>query len=128
MNEKTSRYLRTAIFAGTAALLFAAKPVRSQTYLSGTYNCVQAEIAGKKQPCSAPSIEMKSDGSYRMLGESGTYEIVAGRWLILSASKNHGRARLYGSKKIIFEFVSGGKKSRIIYRQKYQRPSGWVSS
>jgi hypothetical protein len=63
-----------------------------------------------------------------MLSESGTYEIVAGRWLVLSASKRHGRARLDGSKEIIFEFVSGGKKSRIVYRRKYQRPEGWVAS
>jgi hypothetical protein len=120
-------HLRMALFIGAAAFLLTAIPVRAQSYLSGTYNCVQAEIGGKKQPCSTPSIEMKSDGSYRMLGESGNYEIVAGRWLILSASKNHGRARLYGSNKIIFEFVSGGKRSKIVYRQKYQRPSGWVS-
>jgi hypothetical protein len=85
------------------------------------------EVAGKTAPCKAPSLELKSDGSYTMLSESGTYEIVAGRWLVLSASKKRGRARLDGNKEIIFEFVSGGKKSKIIYRRKYQRPSGWVA-
>ena len=31
------------------------------------------------------------------------------------------------SKEIIFEFVSGGKKSKITYRENYQRPPGWDS-
>jgi hypothetical protein len=103
-------------------MFIAAVPVHAQTYLSGTYNCVKVEIAGKTQPCSAPAIELSSDGSYRILSERGTYEIVAGHWLVLSASKNHSKARLDGSKEIIFEFVSGGRKSKITYRQKYQRP------
>ena len=51
---------------------------------------------------------LKSDGSYKMLSEIGNYEIVARHWLVLSASKRHGRARLDGSKQIIFKFNSGG--------------------
>ncbi len=94
---------------------------------SGTYNCVRVEVAGKTQPCSAPSIELNSDGSYQILAERGTYEIVGGHWLVLSATKSHNKARLDGSKEIDFEFMSHGKKSRIIYRRKYQRPPGWVS-
>ena len=113
---------------GVAGLLFTALPVRAQAYLSGTYNCVKVEIAGKTQPCSAPSIELNLDGSYQILAERGTYEIVGGHWLVLSTSKNHGKARLDGSKEIVFEFVSGGKKSRITYRQKYQRPPEWSST
>ncbi len=116
------------LFFGVLGLLITASPARAQTYLSGTYNCMRVEVAGKTQPCTAPSIELNSDGSYQILAERGTYQIVAGHWLVLSASKNHGKARLDGSKEIIFEFVSGGKKSRIIYRRKYQRPEGWFSS
>lgn len=86
------------------------------------------EVAGKSAPCHAPSLELKSDGSYKMLSETGTYEIVEGRWLVLSAAKHHGKARLDSSKEIVFEFVSGGKKHRITYLQKYQRPKGWVAS
>lgn len=109
------------------ALLFSGSPVRAQSYLSGTYTCVSIEIAGKTHHCKAPSLEMNSDGSYQILDERGTYEILRGHWLILSAAKNHERARLDGSKVIIFEFVSGGKKSKITYRRKYQRPPAWVS-
>lgn len=102
-------------------------PAQAQDSLSGTYTCVSVEIAGKMHHCKAPSIEMNSDGSYQILAERGTYEILKGHWLVLSAAKNHGRARLDGSKEIIFEFVSGGKKSKITYRRKYQRPPAWVS-
>ena len=116
------------ILACTAGLLFAALPIRAEDSLSGTYRCSTVEVAGKATPCKTPSLILKSDGSYRMLSETGTYEIIAGHWLVLSASKRHGRARLDGSKEIIFTFISGGKKSRIIYRRKYQRPDGWVAS
>jgi hypothetical protein len=109
------------------ALVLSGTPARAQASLSGTYNCVSVEIAGKTHHCSAPSLEMYSDGSYQILAERGTYEILRGHWLVLSAAKNHGKARLDGSKKIIFEFVSGGKKSIITYRRKYQRPPAWVS-
>jgi hypothetical protein len=115
------------LIIGAMSLIFSGTPVRAQSYLSGTYNCVSVEFAGKIHRCKAPSLEMNPDGSYQILAERGTYEILRGHWLILSAAKNHGRARLDGSKEIIFEFVSGGKKSKITYRRKYQRPPAWVS-
>jgi hypothetical protein len=72
-------------------------------------------------------LEFKSDGSYQILSERGTYDIEEGRWLVLSTTKNHGRARLNGRGVIIFEFQSGGKKSRITYRRKFQRSPGSVA-
>jgi hypothetical protein len=128
LDHKILSYSYKTLFLGVAGLLFSAMPVHADAYLSGTYNCVRVEVAGKTQTCSAPSIELNSDGSYQILAERGTYEIVGGHWLVLSASKNHGKARLDGGNEIVFEFLSHGKKSRIVYRQKYQRPPGWVSS
>jgi hypothetical protein len=116
------------LLACAAGLLLTALPTRAENYLSGTYKCTKVEVAGKTAPCSTPSLELKSDGSYQILSERGTYEIVAGRWLVLSASKRRGKARLDGNKEIIFEFVSGGKRSRITYRRAYQRPPGWMDS
>jgi len=112
---------------GSVCLVFSGKPAQAQGFLEGTYNCVSVEIDGKAHKCKAPSLEMNSDGSYQILAERGTYEILKGHWLVLSAAKNHGRARLVGSKQIVFEFVSGGKKSKITYRRKYERPPAWVS-
>jgi hypothetical protein len=120
--------LRAFIFLGVA-LAAPALPARADAHLSGTYNCTRVEVAGRSKSCSVPSLELKSDGSYQILNERGTYEIIAGHWLVLSSSKNHGKARLDGTnnKLIIFEFISGGKKSIITYRRKYQRPPGWVA-
>ena len=112
---------------GVLALAVNSTPARAQSSLSGTYNCVTVEVNGRTHRCKAPSLEMNSDGSYQILAEHGTYEILKGHWLVLSASKNHGKARLDGSKEIIFEFESGGLKSKVIYRRKYQRPPAWVS-
>jgi len=127
MNLRTLGMLSKVCFLGAAGLIFTALPARAQTSLSGTYTCMSIEVAGKAKPCTAPSIEMSSDGSYQILDERGTYEVLKGHWLVLSSSKNHGKARLDG-KKIIFEFFSGGKKSTITYRRKFQRPPAWVSS
>ena len=113
------------LFLGVCGLLLGV-PASAQASLSGTYKCVSVEIAGKMHRCTAPSLEMNSDGSYQILDEHGTYEILSGHWLVLSAAKHHGRARLDG-RQIIFEFVSGGKRSKITYRRKYQRPPAWVS-
>ena len=115
------------LLIGALGLFLSSAPAHAQSsYLSGTYRCVSVEVAGKTHPCAAPSLEMNPDGSYQMLAEHGTYEILRGHWLVLSASKNHGRARLNG-KEIIFEFLSNGKRSTITYRRKYQRPPAWVS-
>lgn len=119
--------LNRFLFVSVVALLVSALPVQAHPYLSGTYHCVKVEVAGKIQPCSVPSIELNSDGSYQILAERGTYEIVGGHWLVLSTSKNHGKALLDGPEKIVFEFVSGGKKSKITYRENYQRPPDWDS-
>jgi hypothetical protein len=128
ISPKALRLASRVVFLGAFVLTLSVLPARAETSLSGTYKCTKIEIAGKTKPCSAPSLELNSDGSYQILSERGTYEIVAGHWLVLSTSKNHGKARLDGSKFIIFEFVSGGKKSKITYRRKYQRSPGWVAS
>jgi hypothetical protein len=127
LNPRTTQIAFRTLLLLAAGALFTVLPVRAESYLSGTYRCTTVEVAGKPVPCKAPSLVLKSDGSYKMLSETGTYEIVKGHWLILSSSKRHGRARLDGSKEIIFNFISRGKKSRIVYRRKYQRPDGWVA-
>jgi hypothetical protein len=119
--------LSRLLVLGVVALVFNGRQIHAESVLSGTYRCVSVEIAGKVRSCKAPSLEMNSDGSYKILDEHGTYEILRGHWLVLSAAKRHERARLVGSKQIIFEFISQGKKSKITYRRKYQRPPAWVS-
>jgi hypothetical protein len=83
-NLRTRQILLGVLFAGVASLFLTAVPAQAETYLSGTYRCATMEVAGKTAPCHAPSLELKSDGSYKILSETGTYEIVEGRWLVLS--------------------------------------------
>ena len=90
-NHNLSLYqVARVLIIAAIGLLFSGIPARAQASLSGTYNCVSVEIAGKTHHCTAPSLEMNSDGSYQILAERGTYEILRGHWLILSAAKNHG--------------------------------------
>ena len=124
----TIKSLAKIIPIGGLVLAFTCSPVRAQSSLSGTYNCVSVEINGKAHPCKAPSIEMNSDGSYQILAERGTYEILKGHWLALSTSKNHGRARLDGSHEIIFEFQSSGKREQNHLSPQIPAPPAWVSS
>lgn len=126
LNSKPMIRFAMVVALSMAAFAWSTPAAESEETLSGTFDCTKVEINGKAKPCKAPSLELNSDGSYTFLSERGTYEIVAGQWLVLS--KNHGKARLSGDKYIIFEFVSGGKKSKITYRRKYERPPGWVSS
>lgn len=125
-NRSLAAPVKLLVLCGLAVLI-GGKPTHAQAHLSGTYRCVSIETAGKVHPCTAPSLEMNSDGSYQIMSAHGTYEILKNHWLILSAAKNHERARLDGSKEIIFEFVSNGHRSKITYRRKYQRPPAWVS-
>ncbi len=84
-NHTQSLYnLSKVLFLGAIGLILSGTPARAQEYISGTYNCVSVEVAGKTHSCSAPSLEMNSDGSYQILDERGTYEILKGRWLVWS--------------------------------------------
>src|SRR5260370_484511 len=98
INPKILQIAFRMLLPCTAGLILTTLPVHAESYLSGTYRCTSVEVAGKTVPCKAPSLVLKSDGSYNMLSETGTYEIGAGRWLVLSASKSHGRPRLPWSK------------------------------
>ena len=63
LDSKILSYASKTLLSGVAGLVVTAMPTHAQPYLSGTYNCVRVEVAGKTTPCSAPSIEMNSDGS-----------------------------------------------------------------
>lgn len=123
------RLIRIPVFIAVlfALVLASPHPVHAGQYLSGTYVCTKMEVAGKVKPCAAPSLELNDDGSYEIQSETGTYRIVANRWLVLSNTQ-HGKAHLVGDQKIIFEYSSQGKKHRITYRRKYDPPEGWISA
>jgi hypothetical protein len=109
-------------------ILLTAVPGFAEPFMTGTFHCKSLEIAGKVSPCRAPALELKADGSFEMLSEHGTYEIIKGDRLILSPSKSGSMARLSGDNEIIFEYISGGKKFRIVYHRKFERDPGDVAT
>ena len=120
------RFALAALLLGVG-LSLAAQSTHATESVAGTYVCSTIEVNGKSEPCKAPPIELYEDGSYTILSESGTYRVVSEQWLVLS-SKKRGRARLDGTKGIIFDFISSGKNKRITYRRKFEAPPGWLSA
>src|SRR5579863_8597717 len=80
-----------------------AAPAKEQR-LDGNYQCVRLEFEGQSAPCQSPPLVLNHDGSYEIWGEHGTYEVVQGRWLLLSHSKRRGLGHFLDSHEIVFEY------------------------
>src|SRR5258705_12107237 len=87
LNPRTLQIAFRMLFACFAGLLFTALPIHAEADPSGTYRCNTVEAGGKTVPFKAPPLILKWNGSYRRLSDSGTYEIVPVRSLVLTASK-----------------------------------------
>src|SRR5580765_4552659 len=80
------------IFFATLGLLAAlgwAPPARADAR-PGKYRCVKMEAGNQVYPCDSPNLTLRSDGSYQIWGEQGTYEVMQDKWLVLSHSKRRG--------------------------------------
>ena len=111
-----------------ASLLIApvafASPVRAHEYLDGNYQCVRVEFQGHSARCQSPPLVLNRDGSYEIWGEHGTYEVVQGRWLVLSHSKRRGLGHFINTKDIIFEYHVDGRACRVTFRRIFEAPPG----
>jgi hypothetical protein len=103
-------------------------PARAQERLTGKYRCVRLEIEQKTAPCQSPPLVLNSDGSYQIWGEEGTYELVQGRWLILSHSRRRGLGRMISPREIVFEYRVGDKRCRVTFRRIFDPPPGYSLS
>jgi hypothetical protein len=112
----------------TAALLLASVaiviPAPAKERLNGNYQCVQLEFDGQSAPCQSPPLVLNQDGSYEIWGEHGTYEVVQGRWLLLSHSKRRGLGNFINSHDIVFEYHVGGRVCRVTFRRIFEAPPG----
>jgi len=111
-------------FALVIACIVVANPASAQRRLDGTYVCRAASVDGKTATCSSPPLVFNTDGSYQILTQHGTYKIIQGRWLVLSHSTKDGKAQILSRREIVFEFVAGGIKHRVVYRRRYEDTSG----
>jgi hypothetical protein len=92
----------------------------------GKYRCVSVLVAGRAARCQSPSLILNSDGSYQIWGESGTYEVVQQRWLVLSHSKRRGLGYFLTSKEIVFEYKAGGRTCRVTFKREFEPSSGLI--
>ncbi len=108
--------------------LIGARPVLAQQRLTGEYRCVRVEAEGRSEACQSPPLTLNRDGSYKIWGEQGTYEVVQGQWLVLSHSKRRGLGHVISSSEIVFEYRINDKSCRVLFRRVYDPPRGMKSS
>ncbi len=101
-----------------------AVPSQAKQRLDGDYRCVRLEFEGQSAPCQSPPLVLNQDGSYEIWGEHGTYEVVQGRWLVLSHSKRRGLGHFVNAHEIIFEYRVGGRACRVTFRRIFDPPPG----
>jgi hypothetical protein len=111
------------------ALIPVALPAHAEVTLTGQYRCVRLEAAGQSAPCQSPPLILHSDGSYDIWGEHGTYEVVQGKWLVLSHSKRRGLGHVLSPGEIVFEYRVSGQSYRVTFRRIFEAPPGfrWTS-
>ena len=102
-----------------------AAPAKEQGPLDGNYQCVRLEFQGQSAPCQSPPLVLNKDGSYEIWGEHGTYEVVQGRWLVLSHSKRRGLGHFLDSHEIVFEYRVGSRACRVTFRRVFDAPPGY---
>ena len=107
-------------------------PAKAQQRLDGNYQCVRLELEGQFAPCQSTPLVLNRDGSYEIWGEHGTYEVVQGRWLLLSHSKRRGLGHFANPHEIVFEYRVGGRAGRtgsevcrVTFRRIFEAPSGF---
>jgi hypothetical protein len=108
------------VLASTAAI-----PAKAQQRLNGNYQCIRLEFQGHSAPCQSPPLVLNQDGSYDIWGEHGTYEVVQGRWLVLSHSKRRGLGNFVNAHEIVFEYRVAGRVCRVTFRRIFEAPPGF---
>jgi len=93
--------------------------------LTGQYRCVRVEAVGKTAQCQSPPLTLNRDGSYQIWGEKGTYEVVQGKWLVLSHSKRRGLGHVVNAQEIVFEYRIGNETCHVTFRRVYNTPAGF---
>ena len=107
------------------AVIALVTPAKAERRLDGNYQCVQLEFKGQSAPCQSPPLVLNQDGSYDIWGEHGTYEVVQGRWLVLSHSKRRGLGNFVKPHEIVFEYRVGKRLYRVTFRRIFEAPPGF---
>ena len=119
------KFLALLIAPFLLASVSSAAPAKGQQRLDGNYQCVRLEFQGQSSPCQSPPLVLNQDGSYDIWGEHGTYEVVQGRWLVLSHSKRRGLGHFVNAHEIVFEYRVGSRVCRVTFRRVFDAPPGY---
>ena len=119
------KFLALLIAPFLLASISSAAPPKGQQSLDGNYQCVRLEFQGQSSPCQSPPLVLNHDGSYDIWGEHGTYEVVQGRWLVLSHSKRRGLGHFVSAHEIVFEYRVGSRVCRVTFRRVFDAPPGY---
>ena len=93
--------------------------------LAGKYRCVRLEFANHSEPCQSPPLILHRDGSYEIWAERGSYEVVQGKWLVLSHSKRRGLGQVLTPVEIVFEYRVDGQTCRVTFKRVFEAPPGF---
>jgi hypothetical protein len=119
MQTNPARLATASLFPAILVVFasFAFLPIaHAQSAMVGKYECAQIEAEGRTAHCQSPPLILNRDGSYQIWGEHGTFEVVQGRWLVLSHSKRRGLGHVKNSQEIVFEYRIDGRPCRVTFR------------
>lgn len=102
---------------GLCVLMWAGTAAGQAKELAGEYVCTEARVAGKKVPCKAATLSLKTDGHFEVQGREGEY-LVDGSWVELNGTILKSRAKIEAGHKIVFRFHNKKGQCEIIYERR----------
>jgi hypothetical protein len=103
--------------AGCFLMVWAGRAVGQANEVVGEYVCAEAHVAGKKVPCKAAPLNLKSDGTFELQGREGEY-LVSGNWVELNGMVLKSRAKIEAGHKIVFRFYNKRGLCEMVYERR----------
>lgn len=102
----------------SAVFVVCAPSLHAQANVAGRYHCKIVKVAGQSAPCRTAPLVSRADGRYEICGEEGRYE-VAGKWVILSNSKRHGKGEIRPGHEIVFRYRYRGRTYQVTFERRF---------
>jgi hypothetical protein len=97
--------------------VLAGRAQAQSTEVAGEYVCAEARVAGRTVPCTAATLNLKSDGKFELQGREGEY-LVSGNSLELKGAALKSRAKIEAGHKIVFRFHNKQGMCEMIYERR----------
>lgn len=103
--------------AGWCFTFWAGRTPAQSTEVAGEYVCAEARVASKAVPCTAATLNLRSDGKFELQGREGEY-VVTGNSLELKGAVLKSRAKIEAGHKIVFRFYNKRGMCEMIYERR----------